>query len=491
MSTWRKRFISGLTAFREAWVSSDIEDADTWDNVEARRLRYQMLWAAYEQTTYRDVHTWANAVRKQYALYEFVRNIYSPTYRLAEFYKTHLFGGQLNSAAEEDGAIPITTDNEALRPAIATLWRNSRWAVNKDILTLKGCVLGDTAIQVIDDVKREQVYLEIVYPGIIVEVDRDPFGNVKSYIIEETRTHPIQEGLEVTYREEVSRDGNLVVYETFLNDTPYAWPENIDRTGEAVSAWAEPYGFVPFVMVQHNDVGQDFGWSEFHPLRSKMQEADDVAAMISDQIRKYADPHWLFKGMSKPKEEISTDGADATVSRPEPGREEMHILWGPKDAGMEAMVADMHLDHALAHLASILEELERDAPELSTDIHTASGDASGRALRVARQRVIAKVIQRRVNYDAGMVAANQMAIAIGGFRGYRGYEGFGLESYAGGALDHTIGDRPVFEADPLDQTEIDAAFWKAAEQAMKAGVGIEAYLREAGWNDEHITDILR
>ncbi|GAG44503.1 unnamed protein product, partial [marine sediment metagenome] len=49
-----------------------------------------------DQSAYRDIHTWATAYRKQYALYKYIRPIYNPSYRLGEFWKTHLFGGLLD-----------------------------------------------------------------------------------------------------------------------------------------------------------------------------------------------------------------------------------------------------------------------------------------------------------------------------------------------------------------------------------------------------------
>lgn len=485
MVTLIGRIKLGIVAFREAYLTAPVIDTLDWSDQAARTLRYAVLWAQYEQTSYRKAHTWATAYRKQYSLYKYVRPIYNPAYRLGEFWKAHLFGGLLDTEAGDAGAIPIETESETLREAIADLWKYSRWPVQKDILTVRGAILGDAAIRVVDDVTREQVYLELLHPGSIASVLKDPFGNVKAYQIIEDRDDPRGKTGTVTYGETVSRNGDLVVYETFLNGAPYAWPSNTDRTGEAVSSWSEPYTFVPLVVIQHNDVGLDWGWSELHPIRAKVLEADDLASMFSDQVRKTIDPLWLMKGMKKAT--LTMSGADATIDRPDPGREELQAIWNvPTDGGAEAMVAKLDLENVLAHLNAILAEIERDVIELGTDIHTASGDASGRALRVARQPVVAKVTQRRANYDAAMVAANQMAVAIGGFRGY--YP-FGLDSFAAGDLDHTIAARPVFEEDALDKIEIDAAFWNAAGQAVKAGMPLEAYLAEAGWDDERISAI--
>lgn len=488
MTSFIDRLKLGLAAFKEGYLTSSVIDTEDWTSLEARRLRYQILWAQYEQTSYRDVHNWATAYRKGYAMYKYVRPVYNPAYRLGEFWKAHLFGGLLDVDAGPEGAIPIATDDELLRVAIAHLWKWSRWRVRKDILAVRGTILGDAVIQVIDDTSRARVYLDLLYPGILQSVTRDPFGNVKGYVIEEVRADPRGAARTVAYKEVVSREGENVVYETFLNGEPYAWPDNVDRSGEPVSKWAEPYGFVPLVVIQHNDVGLEWGWSELHPIRAKIQEADDLASQISDHVRKTVDPVWLMKGMKKTT--LAITGGEASTDRPAPGREELKAIWNvPEQGDASAMVARMDMGSVLEHLDSILKEIERDVIELGSDIHTASGDASGRALRTARQPVVSKVVQRRANYDAAMVAANQMAIAIGGWRGYADYKGFNLESYKKGDLEHQVAERPVFEEDPLDKIEIDAAFWKAAVEAKSAGVSLEAYLREAEWDDDRIDDL--
>jgi len=488
MAAFFDRLRIGLTAFKEAYLTAPVTDTEDWSAQGVRGLRYAILWAMYEQTSYRSVHKWAAAYRKQYALYKYIRPIYNPAYRLGEFWKAHLFGGLLDPDAGETGAIPIVTESDALREAIAGLWRWSRWGIRKDILTVRGAILGDAAIQVVDDVRRGRVYLGLLHPGSIESVQKDPFGNVKGYVIRENRDDPRGGSGTVTYGESVSRAGEFVVYETFLDGEPYAWPENVDRTGTPVAVWQEPYGFVPLAMIQHNDIGLEWGWSELHPIRAKVQEVDDVASQLSDQIRKTVDPIWLMKGMKRVSLDLT--GADATVVRPAPGREELQALWNvPTDGGAEAMVPRLDMGNVLKHLDGILKEIERDVLELASDIHTASGSASGRALRTARQPVVSKVIQRRSNYDAAMVAAHQMAVAIGGWRGYGEYAGFGLDSYARGDLGHTIADRPVFEEDPLDRIEVDAAFWAAASEAVLVGLPLAAYLREAGWADERIDSL--
>jgi hypothetical protein len=202
------------------------------------------------------------------------------------------------------------------------------------------------------------------------------------------------------------------------------------------------------------------------------------------------DAPWLFSGVDRPKTAVKTTNSEPTAAAPEPGREELPVLYGPVGASATPLVAPLNLADALAHITAMLEEVERDFPELQADIWTASGDASGRALRTARQKVEGKVKERRTNYDDALVRAQQMAIAIGGFRGYQNFEGFGLDSYARDDLNHNIDpNRPVFPHDPLDAIEEALALWSAAGAAAKAGVPIEVFLRTQGLYDEQIASV--
>lgn len=483
---------AGIRAFREAYLRADLADDREFSLLEARQMRYALYWALYENTAYRDMHLWSKKFRADYGLYRYIRGIHNPAYRLGEFYATHLMGGALDPAAGDGqalpSAIPIQTDSARLRQAIAMLWRCSNWQITKDIWTRQGSVLGDIGLQVVDDVQRQKVYLQVLYPGLITCVEKDPWGNIKGYTIEEQRPDPRPAAAKtaalVTYRETAMRDGDDVVYQTFLNGAPYAW-------NGVAAEWTEPYGFIPLVLTQHLNVGLDWGWSELHPGHGKFHEVDDQASKLSDQIRKAVDSPWLFAGVQAPSSSPTIAGATASTTRPEPGREEVPALYGNADAKAFPLVGPLDIGAVSGRIKDLIAEIERDYPELQMDIWTASGDASGRALRVARQRVSGKLQMRRAGYDDSLVRAQQMAIAIGGHRGYDGYRGFNLDSYASGRLDHQIAQRPVFETDPMDQIEQDTAFWTAAAEAETAGYPLEIYLEEKGWSQERIDRMLQ
>lgn len=488
MATFVERVMSGLTAgitaFREAYMNAGALDSPDFNEFEARKLRYAIFWAFFQNTAYRDINKWAPSLRAEYGLYKFARNIYNPAYRLGKFWQAHLMGGALDPNAGDGktapSALPILTEVDALRTPIAALWRDSNWQIRKDIFTLQGSLFGDIGLRVIDDVERAKVYLDVVHPGTIKSVTLDPFGNVKGYTLEESRVNPNGNTPKfVTYTEVAARDGANVVYQTFLNGTLYAW-------NGIAAEWAEPYGFIPLVICQHNNVGLEWGWSELHPGLAKFREVDDLSAMLHDQIRKMVNAAWLLAGVSESKARTpNAKNNSATSENPGNGREEVPIFYGPVGAQPHALVAPLDIAAAGARVDALIVELERDYPELKIDELRVSGSLSGRAMALAQQPAEDKAYQLRAGYDNGLVRAQQMAIAIGGHRGYEGYAGFDLDSYAAGKLNHSIGARRVFAQTPLDELEERTAFYGVFKAASDAGAPIPRKMiwQEAGYED--------
>ena len=485
--------MTGYKAFRSTYFSSDQINLTNFTDFSARRLRYSILWAMYENTAYDQVHTWSVSLKSQMGLYEYIRNIYNPSYRLGEFWKAKLLGGALDPAAgngdEIPSALPIImeTESEELRKAIAQVWKWSNWQIKKDVFGLWTPVLGDGVLKIVDDPDREKVYMKVIHPGRLKSVDLDDFGNVKGYILEYKVPDPREgRGGEVTFKEVVYRDGDSddVVFETYLNEGLYAW------NGDTAE-WVESYGFVPMVVLQHNDVGLDFGWSELYPGLSKFREVDDQASKLNDQIRKLVEGAWLMAGISKPITTPVVSGQEATEEKPQPGRSELKAIYTTNAAAhADSLVAPINVADVAASIKDLIAELERDFPELRVDLANATGDISGRALRINRSPAEGKVLQRRPNYDNAIVRSHQMAVAIGGMQGYGdAFKSFGLESFAAGKLDHQIGERDVFEADPMDELEEDGKFWENAAKAKTAGVPLVVYLEQQGWDETAIAKI--
>lgn len=490
--------MAGYKAFQEKYTTSDQINLANYVDFDARRLRYSILWAMYENTAYDKVHTWSVSYKTQKGLYEYIRNIYNPSYRLAEFWKAKLLGGMLDPEAgdgkETESCLPIITENETLRPAIAQVWNWSNWQIKKDVFGLWTPVLGDGVLKIVDDPNREKVYIRVLHPSKLADVELDDFGNVKGYTLSYKRPDPRpNRNGDVNYKEVAWREGDdpRVFYQTYLDQALYAW-------NGTVAEWSEDYGFVPMVVLQHNDVGLDFGWSELYPGLSKFREVDDQASKLHDQIRKLVEGAWLLAGVSKPGTTPVVQGQGVSQTeeqkqeKPQVGRSEMKIIYSTNpQASAHSLVAPVPVADVVTSIKELLSELERDFPELRVDLANATGDISGRALRINRAPAEAKVTQRRPNYDNAMVRAQQMAVAIGGFRNYsEAFKGFSLESFEAGDLNHSIGERPIFDPDPMDELEEEGKFWENAGKAKNAGVPLPVYLKQQGWEQADIDAIV-
>ena len=471
-------------AFQKLDIITDPLDLDadfnSWDS---RRLRYDINWAFYENTVYDEIasRNWPKGYKTKFGLYKYIRPIYNPSYRLGEFWKAHLWPGALSDIPL---VFPDGVNDEDLFAAIMQIWKWSNWEVKKDIVPLYGSVMGDVGILIVDDTLHEKVFFDIVHPGNIAAVELDAMGNVKGYVIEEERPDPRAiTDRAVTYTEIVTRGGgDKVDYTTLLNGSPYPWNKT--------ASWSKPYGFVPMVLIQHNNTGLEWGWSEIHPGQSKFREVDDVASKLNDHIRKLVDSVWVFFGVSKP--EISPTTAEtsltgtAAVKRPQPGREEVPAIYGPEGGSAQPLVADVDIEAVTGQIDAIIKEIERDYPELGlhAKLDEAGGTISGRMLRLARQPAETKVNQRRPGYYDALTRAQQMAVAIAGFNKYDGFSGFGLDSFGRGLLDHSIGQMPIFAVDPLDALELSKETATIIKLFTDAGAGIEQAAIQAGLTED-------
>lgn len=480
-----------LQAFRESALISDVFTDDNFGDYEIRKIRYSIFWAMYENTAYSDVHTWSKSLRSQFGLYRFIRSIYNPAAELIDFWSDAIMGGILDREAGdgtlEPTAIPIImpseTDNPALRKAISQLWRNSNWAVMKDVYGAWGASLGDVFIKPIIRPETQTAYMKLIHPVFVKEVGMTDQGKMEGYLIEKSLPNPEGGSNMVRYNEEVIMKGDEVHYTTYLNGKPYAW------NGKNAS-WSYPYTFVPLVKVQHTNVGGPWGWSELHKHRQKFFEVDDLASVLHDQIRKRVNPVWVMKGMTAPKSGVISVGhTDPTTDNPQPDRESNLAIFAGKDSDVEAMVTELNLDDVAAEILNVLKAIESAYPELRKEVQAVGGEASGKAIREMRRAAENKVIKKRTSYDAGLVEAHKMSIALAGYHGIPEFSGFGIEDFDS-KLEHYIGPRKVYDKDELDEAEFERMFWQAANEAERAGVHLPVYLERQGWSEEHINKVM-
>jgi hypothetical protein len=482
-------------AFQQSMITSDLLGNDDFTDPSVRDLRYKLNWALYENTAYNDIHSWAVAFKTVKGLYKYIRGVYNPVGRLSDFWASHMWTGQidkdLGDGDKKHSAIPLIFHKKEQTDPIKTSLRHFIREANinsmKSLIPLWGSTLGDVFYALRKDAEGKRIYGKMIHPSTVVEVEKNDLGEIISYRIEETVLDPESNyEKECLYAETATlvRD-NLgdyhTEYKTYKNEVPYAWKDN------GISEWTTKYPFVPLVHFKHQDIGLDFGWSEFHKQTDKILNLDDVASNLSDFIRLSVNAPWLLSGVKRPSNNKFPTAAPSKKS-PTPLKQEMRILYAGLNSTAHPLIVDMDMEGTAKFMSSVIEELEKDLPELSLDMWNIEGNkGSARALRAARQRTEKKGEIRRAGYDRNMESLFKMALVMGSMNDYPEYKSIPQTVRE---LDFSIeGDRPLFIEDALETAELDKTFWEGASFAIKSGLPLPVWLEEQGWTPEQIKKV--
>lgn len=458
---------------------------------EATRLqRYGRAWGFYTNEVYNDLSAYLAATYPAGSqIYKYTKGLRNPIPSWVGFYVTNVWGGQLDLEAgngqEKPSALPIITENDALRPAIAKLWQWSNWNAKRLLATTHSAAMGDAFIVVVDSPRAGKAYMQVRRPSEFTDLDWDDFGHVKRAVIE-YRTEDDQDR-PYTYKQIIEHPvvwgGKFTRYQTYKDNRPFAFPEN-QLDGQATWEWEVPYDFVPVVHIPFADTGEGWGALGYSATIPKIDAANSLASLLSAQIGKTVNPAYVAYGIQSGN--ITLGGSDE-------GQDEIPILYIPKppgEASLQPLISQIDLPGALALLDAQLADIARDLPELRMSEAMRSG-LSGEALGRAFADVAARIGAVRGNHDSGLVRAHQMAIAIAGASGYDpAFRGFDMNSFKSGLLDHGIGDRPILPTSSSEKVDTQGKQWVQVGQAVAAGMPLNTALREImGWEDDDIAQM--
>lgn len=465
---------AAIAEFRRVYANP--QAAAGTDANDERRAAYPLLWSYYENNAFEEAGKWA-AYRSRYRLYKAIRPIYNPTRRLVDFYAGIVYQGAWTvdpaHMTEPHTAIPFAegTDRQLLG-AIGQVFAWSNWQAYKGLAIRYGAALGDSMIAVVDDLARQKVYFEIIWPGNVAELERDARGNVTAYALEYDTTDDA--GRAYTYRREVDK----------TSFREYADGKQIEET-------PNPYGFVPAVWIQHTPTSADHGEPALRSL-GKVDELNALAASANDQALRIHSAPLMVAG-----DNIDlSPGTPAAVRQRNPAAankaaadtaQTIQIITGATGARIEA--ATMEAGETIALMEHLIAEIEHDHPEITmfTQLRGMS-QVTGPAAERMFGDVATLVDAARAQYDRGTIALCQMAAAIGGWRLATGawpagtrqqqlFAGFDLDSYAAGALDLTIQPRPL-----IPMTEEERIRIEQQRQALEADRSYQAAGSDAGTN---------
>lgn len=474
---------AGVRAYNEKALVPD--SSFGWDDYAARLFRYFHYQTYSDNTVYSSLIPYAPTHRVNSKLYQHTRAIYNPVARQNQLIVSNVYQGGVDLETMTDGALPIKTDNDAVIDALRQLMKWSKLGQNLSLYVRWAALYGDCAIKVVDDRAGEKVRLELLHPGKIREAEFDEVGNVKSAIIEYERVddpnvdsmRPARFGssedmrrMPYTYTEKITRDK----FQTFKDGELF--PFYADVGGNPVAEWDNEYGFVPLVIAHYANAGMKWGLNSFNSSLRKIDEINDAASLINDQVRKSVDLIWYVGGAR----------SSGQLTLPDAERDEVPIIYGPDGSQPYPMVGNLPIADALSNLQNMLKELERDMPELALQSIRENGNLTAPGVRTGYSDAIGNIQNARKNLDPALASAMQMAISIGGFNRYDGFQSFTLESYERGDIDFDIRERPVI-GDSLSKQERITAL----QSVGNASPAIQRLmLKELDYADKEIDDVI-
>lgn len=430
---------AGILAYNQQWLSP--ANKISWGDRNARLFRYAFNEGYYNNSPYSA--SFSTVQTSRLGLYKFIRPINNPVARLVELYVGEIYGGSVDMRKLADGAIPIETENEALRQHLIQLYLNSNWQADKSLYVRFGSMLGDVAVKVRDDRQMGRVSLEVLHPAKIYAIERDSAGEITYARIEYDRGEVNPEtgntDRTYTYREDITPDE----FRTYKDGIPYAYFN--DSIQRPVKVWPNEYGFVPLEVVQHRDMGLQWGAAVFHHAVNKIDEINDDWSILNDSVRKAVNIIWYMK---------AAKGGDLSFDITE--RDTLNFIYSSKDSlDPYPMVPNIDITAAGQNILNMQLELERDMPELALHQLRDKGNLTAPGIRAGWSDAIDRIVEARGNYDAGLVRLDKMGAFIGTMFQYPGFEGPRYTNLEDERLEHSIAERAVIEDQLTEKEQMD------------------------------------
>jgi len=419
-----------------------------------RTAAYDLLWSYYTNNAYDSLSSAWNILQIKNNYYRHTRPIFNPTRRLVDMYAGAVWPGVLNAEPDDipshaQLAVPLPEKTpKQLRAAINQIWQWSNFSAQRYTMVRYGAALGNVMVEIIDDVDRGKVVYDIIWPSYVTDLELDYGGHVKAYSIE-YKSEDFTTDKEFVYRRDVTAER----ISTFYDDRPYSY-------NGVPSSYANPYGFAPAVWTSHANIGNVFGMPALRNV-TKIDELNSLVSHANDQIHKVLSAP-IVLALHSPDAPLPDKKTEEVELNAVQSREAIDYI----EANTDAQVHTISLPEgqALKHIQVLLDEVERDHPELSMwDKMRGMSQVSGIAVERLFGDASNYIREAQTNYDTSLIRLCQMSIAIAGMRRSEGaggwsednyqrakFDGYSLESYKDGELDFYILPRPMV---PLTEQE--------------------------------------
>lgn len=452
---------------------------------------YKLLWTYYlSNGLYDDLRRAGYYLENRQ-----LKEIYNPASRVVEFYADVIWPGQLPTALP----LQVEGDNpDAVESAIQQIWRWSNWQARKQVAVRWSAITGNLFLRVaraaprgLGRVRQEdlpeapkRVYIQLIKPEHVTEHEVDE----RDYITYARLDIPQRKGRgdkaqQYWYTEEWTPETLRIWSHTKSPETPL---EDLGKPDYEVATIEWGIDFVPLVHAKHIDLGDLYGVGAFTLQLSKINELNRVATRLHQILFRHNDVTWalqsnMLDGSGRPIPAPRLDNAGSSKPRNddletvELGGEKYLRL--PGMASLAPLVPQLNYQGHLATVQAMLQELERDLPELNYYRLKDLPEMSGKALRLVLTPALAKAAEARGNLEGALVRAQMMALTIGSKIG--AFEGRKLGSYESGALEHHFIERPILPYSRLEIAEL-------ATTETGAGIPLITSLRDSGWTEERL-----
>jgi len=472
LNSLRVGYDAAVMAYRQEDFVPQIDFG--WDEYESRLARYHYNSFYVHNNIYAQVNHYSDWYKHKEGLYKHIRGLRNPVSRLVNIEVAKIFGGFINYETFKDGALPIVGADDTLLEGIRTIWQWSNMNDLKRAYPYEGATKGDSAIKIVDDMARQKVYMEVLDPCKVKATEFDHMGNVKEILICYTKTD--EHGKDYEYSEYIDKE----VFKTFYNGEPYPYME--DENGNGLPSWPNPYGYVPVEWTQHHNVGMKSGAVSFHNSRTKIDNLNDIVALVHDNIRTNVRTKYAVKGMQAA---TNSGGTPSAISMSSDARDTVPFLQLSAEGDIFPIRSELDIMGALAVIESMMREIENDLPQLTLARLQQSGTStmSGTAIENLAADGVDIIQEEQATYIQGLKSATQMALSIAGFRRYPQFRAYNLNSYENGALDFDIRPRPIFQ-DKLGMKEnIELTLQAATNPASRL------LLLKLGYSEEDIEEL--
>jgi hypothetical protein len=264
--------------------------------------------------------------------------------------------------------------------AQATLYEWSAWDTEGDDWLEDGATLGEAMLKIVPQPELNRIVMQRLKPELcLLTKHLDPATQTTvdlALIVDRGAMGP--DGKPYEYAEAITPSE----VRTYWNGAPHGYSGNPDR-------YENPLGFVP-VLRAKND-------SECRPTFAKalpqIDSVNELASYIGNIIGKWAEPQWVAAGVEQ--SELTKSGDN--------------VWFIPSGASIDALLATVDVEGALAFIQAITAETKGNLPELAFDDLRAKDQIAAETLEIQLIELDAKIWKMRRRYDAALVDAHRMA----------------------------------------------------------------------------------